>query len=89
MGIRVGVAWVNRCKKNLPPAKETQTNEPTTDHPDNELMEIVIRVLNMVERTLLLCILEGYTYEETADLMGISYENVRVKIHRIRKKLRN
>lgn len=46
-----------------------------------------IRALNEVDRSLTLLLLEGYSYKEMAEILGISDNNLGVKIHRIKKQL--
>jgi len=46
-----------------------------------------IRTLNEVDRSITLLLLEGYSYKEMADILGISDSNLGVKIHRIKKQL--
>jgi RNA polymerase sigma-70 factor (ECF subfamily) len=46
-----------------------------------------IRRLDPIERSLMLLLLEGFTYEEMAGVLGISEGNVGVKVHRIKKRL--
>lgn len=46
-----------------------------------------IRSLNEVDRSLTLLLLEGYSYKEMAEMLGISDSNLGVKIHRIKKQL--
>jgi len=48
-----------------------------------------ISKLDEIDRSLTLLMLDGYSYEEMADIMGISTSNVGVKIHRIKKHLIN
>lgn len=40
--------------------------------------------LNPIDRSLFLLLLEGYSYSEIAELIGISASNVGVRIHRIK-----
>lgn len=47
-----------------------------------------IATLNQIEKGLIMLHLEGYTYEEMADIMGITPNYVGVKLNRIREKLR-
>ena len=44
-----------------------------------------IRQLNIGDRSLLLLYLDGYSYREMVDILGISESNVGVKINRIKK----
>ncbi|WP_425390446.1 RNA polymerase sigma factor [Ekhidna sp.] len=53
----------------------------------NELY-VAINQLNEVDRLIIMMILEELEYEEIAEVIGISETNLRVKIHRIKKKLK-
>jgi RNA polymerase sigma-70 factor (ECF subfamily) len=46
-----------------------------------------IKKLNEIDRSLTLLLLDGYSYKEMAEIMGISENNIGVKIHRIKKQL--
>jgi RNA polymerase sigma-70 factor (ECF subfamily) len=46
-----------------------------------------IHQLNEVDRSLSLLLLDGYSYKEMADMLGISESNIGVKLHRVKKKL--
>ena len=46
-----------------------------------------IKQLNQIDRSLTLLMLDGYSYKEMSDMMGISESNIGVKIHRIKKQL--
>ena len=46
-----------------------------------------IRSFNEVDRSLTLLLLEGYSYKEMAEILGISESNLGVKVHRIKKQL--
>ena len=48
-----------------------------------------IAKLNEIDRSLTLLLLDGYSYKEMAEMMGISESNIGVKIHRIKKHLVN
>ena len=46
-----------------------------------------ISKLDKVDRSITLLMLDGFSYEEMADMLGISKSNIGVKIHRIKKHL--
>jgi len=46
-----------------------------------------IHQMDVIDRSLTLLLLEGFSYKEMADIMGITESNVGVKINRIKKKL--
>jgi len=47
----------------------------------------VIKQFNEIDRSLTLLLLDGYSYKEMSQMMGISEGNIGVKIHRIKKQL--
>lgn len=55
----------------------------------NEIMDWILHQLNAVEKSLLLLMIDGYQQKEIAELLGISDANTRIKIHRLRKKLKD
>ncbi|QIX62534.1 sigma-70 family RNA polymerase sigma factor [Hymenobacter sp. BT18] len=64
---------------------------PTPDGPDaDDLAQLyrAIERLSQVEKAFVLLYLEERTYEEMADILGITQNNVRVKMHRVQDKLR-
>ncbi len=46
-----------------------------------------IATLNEIDRSLCLLLLDGYSYEEMAEIVGITSNHVGVKIHRIKRQL--
>jgi RNA polymerase sigma-70 factor (ECF subfamily) len=46
-----------------------------------------IAQLNPIDRSVCLLMLDGFSYKEIADLLGISESNVGVKIHRVKQHL--
>jgi RNA polymerase sigma-70 factor (ECF subfamily) len=68
--------------------------EPTliaeTDQYENEQINWLyeqIGKLSKVDRSVILLLLEGFSYREIADIIGISESNTGVKIHRIKQQL--
>ncbi|MBD2715700.1 sigma-70 family RNA polymerase sigma factor [Microvirga sp. STR05] len=65
---------------------------PPDSGPDaDDLTELyrAIERLSDVEKAFVLLYLEERTYEEMADILGITQNNVRVKMHRVQDKLRH
>lgn len=52
-----------------------------------EWLYIEIRKLDPIHRSLILLALEGYSYQEIAEQLGITESNVGVKLNRIKKEL--
>lgn len=54
-----------------------------------KLVYAQIQQLNVLEKALMLLLLEGKKYEEIAEIVGITTSNVGTKISRIKQKLKN
>ena len=64
---------------------------PPPEGPDaDDLAQLyrAIERLSSVEKAFVLLYLEDRSYEEMADILGITQNNVRVKMHRVQEKLR-
>lgn len=64
---------------------------PPTNGPDADDLDQLYRAINRlsdVDKAFVLLYLEERTYEEMADILGITQNNVRVKMHRVQEKLR-
>ena len=78
-------------KSSLP--IETVAHKLTTE-PSNDLTEESMRLykaigqLNKIDRLVIMMVLEGQEYEDIAEVIGIQPTNLRVKIHRIKKRLK-
>ena len=53
------------------------------------LLRQLIQVLNPINRALMIMYLDGNTYTEISEAMGISLSNVGTKINRIKKQLKH
>ena len=87
------IAWTRKEKKHnseiepiaemeLVHSENNELNDPRLDW----LYEQIAR-LNEIDRSLTLLLLDGYSYKEMAEIIGISESNVGVKINRIKKSL--
>lgn len=56
---------------------------------DDELSEALLKIPSKMREVFLLCDLEGYTYEEIADITEIPIGTVRSRLHRARKLLQD
>lgn len=56
-------------------------------HPEKERLYRAISLLSDADKALITLYLDDYSYEEMADIMGISINYVGVKLSRIREKL--
>lgn len=55
---------------------------------DSEMLHMAIRQLSKVEKAMVALYLDEVSYEEIGEIMGITQNNVRVKMLRIREKLK-
>ena len=63
-----------------------QTNDPQADDRLGKLYKAIAQ-LDAVERALITLFLEDLSYEQIADVLGVSANNVGVMLHRAKKKL--
>ncbi|MCC7244913.1 MAG: sigma-70 family RNA polymerase sigma factor [Saprospiraceae bacterium] len=63
-----------------------EQNEP--DSAETERLYQAMQVLTEVEKAVLMLYFEDYSFDEIAAMSGLTLNNVRVKMHRIREKLR-
>lgn len=66
-------------------------SERTEDSREEELQKLhwAIRQLTEIERAMIMMALDEVPYDEIAETIGITQNNVRVRMNRIREKLRN
>ena len=91
MSLNVAISGLRKTKD--PPARisEAMHQIPDDRPPQEDRVEVLYQamyVLSDVEKALLLLYFEDKTIDEIADLTGITTNNVRVKMHRIREKLK-
>lgn len=62
----------------------------SVEHHDKEYNELYIAIgkLSELDRLIIMLVLDELEYEEIAKVMGVNSVNLRVKIHRIKKKLK-
>lgn len=85
----------NKKELNFKDAMEHQLNDVSPTGDDNlesqkKVTELrsAIQVLNKIDKSIILLVLEECSYNEIAEILGISLSNVGVKINRIKKRLR-
>jgi len=69
------------------PALERMAEAPSTNAEQVTLLYTCISKLAAADRLIITLVLEEKTYPEIADITGITENNLRVKIHRIKKQL--
>jgi len=62
--------------------------ESATRREQFQMLENAIKQLNEIEKAMMMLYLDDIPYEEIAETLGISQNNVRVKMNRIREKLK-
>lgn len=85
-------AWTRREKKQprtepLVTVAHTLTIVSQPSHPRVDWLYEQIAQLDPIDRSVCLLMLEGFSYKEMAEMLGISESNVGVKIHRIKQRL--
>lgn len=73
-------------KNDLPDKSERSPDDEVSEN--EEKMFAAIRKLNEAEMSIIALYLEDYAYKEIADIIGISENNVGVRINRIKQKLK-
>jgi len=65
-------------------------SESPEDHREDDLQKLqwAIRQLTEIERAMIMMALDEVPYDEIAETIGITQNNVRVRMNRIREKLR-
>ena len=94
VALNVAISDLRRRTRHPPPQPLAAAPEPTTAPPPgpdaDDLAQLyrAIGRLTDVEKAFVLLYLEERPYEEMADILGITQNNVRVKMHRVQVKLR-
>lgn len=84
------IAWSRREVRHADRTQEMiepPVFEETEEDPRVSWLYEQIARLDVVNRTVVLLMLEGLDYREIANTLGISEENVAVKVHRVKKLL--
>lgn len=86
-------AWLRREKRRpeeQPLSKVAHTLESQIEPQDDRLNWLYDEIgrLEPLERSICLLLLEGFPYREIAELIGLSESHVGVRIHRIKKRLK-
>lgn len=64
-------------------------NESANRREQFQMLENAIKQLSEIEKAMMMLYLDDVPYEEIAETLGITQNNVRVKMNRIREKLKN
>jgi RNA polymerase sigma-70 factor, ECF subfamily len=95
VALNVAISDLRKKKARPEPDKlDEQFNQLKDDsahafHDENvQLLYKAIDQLSQVEKALVMLYLEEHSYDEIAEIMGITANNARVKMHRLQEKLR-
>lgn len=87
IALNVALKWSAREERRIREEPTTVLNESTAADDQLEWLYEKIRALSKTDRSLILLLLDGFSYQQIADIVGISTTNVGVKIYRIKKQL--
>jgi RNA polymerase sigma-70 factor (ECF subfamily) len=92
VALYTATVWVRKEKKRLPtqPLADVEHALSVKDEGRDERTDWLyaqIAKLDVVDRSVCLLLLDGYSYKEMADILGMSQSNVGVKVHRIKQYL--
>jgi RNA polymerase sigma factor (sigma-70 family) len=92
IALNVAISFYRSQKKTVPVVLSTEGADwaaPTDETEANiNLLQQCINRLNALDRALMILYLEGKTYAEIAEVLGITTTNVATKVSRIKEKLK-
>jgi len=94
IALNTAIAYLNKRKKKVPQVRlDFELSHPmdTKDSLMEERLVILynmIKQLNVIEKGLILLLLEGKSYDEIAAITGFSSSNVGTRLSRIKKKMK-
>lgn len=95
VGMNTAITHLNRTKKQLQVVRlqdvKLQFSDPGDSEKEEKIQQIYthIRKLNLLDRGIIFLFLEGKSYEEIAEISGISISNVGTRMSRIKEKLKS
>lgn len=95
VGMNTAITHINKSKNQLNTLPFDQVTIQFTESDDSEKEEKIqllyaqIRKLNLLDRGIIFLFLEDKSYEEIAEISGISVSNVGTRMSRIRQKLKS
>ena len=93
IALNTAINWSTKEKKRINGYQDIETMVNLLHESEEPKAERVnwlyeeIKKLNEIDRSLTLLLLDGYSYKEMSEIVGISENNIGVKIHRIKKQL--
>lgn len=95
VSINTAISWFRDHKKQSKNIEYTNLIPNLTNEGDSAIEDLydqlymAINSLGKIDKAVMLLLLDDYSYEEIAEIIGISHSNVSTKINRIKMKLRN
>jgi len=89
VALNTALKWNGQQKQREGLSSDQEILQPTISYQSEQstwLYEQIAR-LSKIDRSLIILLLDGFSYREIAGIAGISESNVGVKIHRIKKQL--
>jgi len=93
ISLNTAIKWTTREKKHREGRQTIEKTEYLLHDYHSQMDERLIWIyeqiaaLNEIDRSLMLLLLDGFSYKEMSDILGIGESHVGVKIHRIKKHL--
>ena len=92
VALNTAISQIRKTNRKTPEETFYENIHHAVDHKEDDQGQVqqlfkAIALLNRIDKALILLWLEEKSYEEIADIMGISKSNVSVKLVRIKKKL--
>ena len=94
IALNTAITYLNKSKKKVQQVRLNFDLLNPIDEKDNsteerlEVLYAMIKQLNVIEKGLILLLLEGKSYDEIAIITGFSSSNVGTRLSRIKKKLK-
>lgn len=93
IGLNTAIATFRKCKIPQSPLEDhhsdaVSVSESTSENEANDKLLYAIRQLNEADRALLTLYFEDISHQEIGDILGISENNVAVRLIRIKERLR-
>jgi RNA polymerase sigma factor (sigma-70 family) len=95
VSLNTAISWFRDHNKQSKNIEYTNLIPNLTNEGDNTLVDLNVRLylainsLGRLDKAVIMLVLDGYSYEEISEIIGISKTNVSTKINRIKLKLRN
>ena len=93
ISLNTAISWFREYTKNRKHIQYTsiipQIHEDCDTDELNDKLYHAINILEKIDKAIILLQLDGYSYEEISEIVGLTKTNVATKINRIKQKLKN